>query len=102
MTHVAPLYKHPKFKGEKEWRLVSALPPAPGSIKYRAGASLVIPYQEVTLATRGKGIPAQQVLVGPSPIPGIPCMTAFDVLEANDCDLLATDVQPSAVPFRDW
>ena len=103
MVDIASYFKHPKFEGEKEWRLVSkSIPSTSPRIKYRAGTSLVVPYLEITLAKKTEGIPAQQVLVGPSPIQGIPCVTAFDVLAANGCDLLPTDVKPSAVPFRDW
>lgn len=103
MIDIASHFKHPKFEGEVEWRLISkSIPSNSSDIKYREGVSLVVPYLEIKLASEPKGIPVREVFVGPSPIQGIACVTAFDALAAYGCDLTPADVKPSGVPFRDW
>jgi len=46
---VAPLLKHPKFREECEWRLVSK-PKSLTDVRFRAGKSMLAPYLEIKLS----------------------------------------------------
>ena len=47
----AALLKHPAFKEEAEWRMVSSVVKryAPSDIRYREGRSCLVPYRELSL-----------------------------------------------------
>lgn len=52
---LAPTFKHPKFKEEKEWRIVASLQAkkVPELIKFRSGQSMVVPYIEIFMPMEG-------------------------------------------------
>lgn len=64
-TLAAATIKHPSFREEDEWRLVSGLGVKQETVRYRLGRGLVVPYTEWSL--RGDGqYPIATVVVGPT------------------------------------
>lgn len=64
----AATLKHPSFREEDEWRLVSGLGVDRASVRYRTGRGLVVPYTEWSLRHAGL-YPIETVVVGPT-LPG--------------------------------
>jgi len=70
LLQVAAIIKHPGFKEEKEWRLVSK-PGAANSLEldFRASPTTIVPYLSIPLA-RDEGdttLPIDKIVVGPGP-----------------------------------
>jgi hypothetical protein len=65
---LAPTFKHPAFRHEQEWRLVSA-PIEIGNDQWRVcpDRSMLIPYLPIALTGLDPALPIRQVVVGPTP-----------------------------------
>ena len=66
----AALLKHPAFREEVEWRVVSSVVKryAPSDIQYREGRSCLVPYRELSLVPKeSAGMTLKEVFVGPTP-----------------------------------
>ena len=93
---LAPIFKHPSFSEEAEWRLVSGVP-ATGRLGFRRVGSLLAPYRCVPLELDG-AIPLAEVLLAPSPHPN---ENAFALrLLLAEHGLGGTRVSHSAIPYR--
>lgn len=46
---LAPTFKHPKFKEEKEWRIIEGLPQPNERIEFRNGQTMIIPFIKISL-----------------------------------------------------
>jgi len=67
-TSAAATIKHPSFREEDEWRLVSGLGIAGDAVRYRVGRGLIVPYVEWPLRN-DEQYPVEKVVVGPT-LPG--------------------------------
>jgi len=93
---LAPVFKHPSFSEEAEWRLVSGIP-ASGPLRFRRIGSLLAPYRCVSLAKDGP-LPLAEVLLAPTPFPS-ENEFALRLLLAEH-DLPQVSVRHSEIPFR--
>jgi hypothetical protein len=60
--------KHPSFREEREWRLISTtIPREDPRCLVRVGRSMFIPYVEINLVAIGPSIPVKEIIVGPTP-----------------------------------
>jgi len=99
--------KHPAFKEEKEWRLISKYFASYVSpeIKYREGASMLVPYVELKLE-RYHGIPQhthavyfKSVCLGPSAHAGL-SFNALSQFLSNQ--KISHETSNSNIPYREW
>ena len=111
---MAPLYKHPKFEDEREWRLIRRQQVRAGQpslpLQFRRSGSLVVPYLELPLHAPVTEIevftnlaqvasPIAAITVGPSPHPE---HLQHAVGEMASRMGIAVRVDTSTVPFRNW
>ena len=97
---LAPRFKHPSFKQEDEWRLVSdSTDRIPRKIKFREGKSIIVPYIEFSLSNKMSGIPIKEIMVGPTPHSDLSLNSIGELLtnKGISCHLSKSDV-----PFRAW
>ena len=101
------IIKHPAFGEEKEWRLISEYFPnyAAPEIKYREGASMLIPYIELKLE-RWHNLPQhsqpvffESVYLGPSPHSNLSMHALHQFLSNNK---IAHHTINSNIPYREW
>jgi hypothetical protein len=102
LLRMAPIYKHPTFEAEREWRLIYqgrsfGAPNLP--LKFRQVRSLVVPYVELPLTFGDDGFPIVEILVGPTPHPK---ELQYAVGEMTASVGLSVAVRQSNVPFRNW
>jgi Protein of unknown function (DUF2971) len=65
---LAPTIKHPAFRHEQEWRLISAsISPGDSRWRVRPGRSMLIPYVPIALTCLASSLPIRKVVVGPTP-----------------------------------
>jgi len=97
---VLSIIKHHSFAEEREWRLISrylhddALP----KIKFREGASMLVPYVEIELTELSKPW-FDEVVLGPSPHPTLSLNALDKFLHSEN---LALQVIDSGIPYREW
>jgi hypothetical protein len=106
-TPLAPTIKHPAFRHEQEWRLISE-PISIGDSRWqvRPGRSMLIPYVPIALTRIDPYLPIRKVMVGPTPHREL----ARRAVELWLCPKTGSDPmtrQPvqicnSVVPYRDW
>jgi Protein of unknown function (DUF2971) len=90
-------FKHPSFKEEQEWRLIS-IPGPTDQRRFRRGKSMILPH---TLRDIGVGEKSSvdQVIIGPSPHMDLSERAVQTLLsEVN----IKASVRTSSIPFRDW
>ncbi len=94
----AALIKHPKFAEEREWRLVLAVRLATSlGMKFREGATYLIPYVHFPLPPDGHGVKIQQVFVGPTATPELSRASMDHYLRSLG---LTANVHRSSIPYR--
>ncbi len=93
---LAPIFKHPSFSEEAEWRLLSGIP-ASGPLRFRRIGSLLAPYRCVSLAQDGP-VPISEVLLAPSLFPDENAF-ALQLLLAEH-GLPHVPVRHSQIPYR--
>lgn len=95
----APFLKHPSFKEENEWRLVSTVPTNNPRTKLRPGKSMLIPYVPIKLNLANDKELLWNARIGPTP---------HIELAMNSATLLFNKVHfkngigPTSIPYRDW
>lgn len=101
VQQIAPLFKHPSFKEEKEWRLISKpLKLGDQSIQHREGKSMIIPYLNFDLkGTDGKMI-IKEIVVGPAPHMELSRQSVNSLLLTKIHE--PCDIQLSKIPYRAW
>jgi hypothetical protein len=70
LLRIAAILKHPSFREEEEWRIVSPvlLDYVATLVKFREGTSMLVPYLEFQLGLGNDGpIELEQVVLGPTP-----------------------------------
>jgi hypothetical protein len=99
---LAPTFKHPKFKEEKEWRIIAG-PQSKNDnklIKYRPGQSMIVPYIEIFLPTDGEHLLIDQIIVGPTHEPELSKASVEMLLKSKKVKF--DEVQFSTIPYRHW
>jgi hypothetical protein len=104
LVMAAACFKHPSFREEREWRLVLRTPVnrlLDTQLHFRLGTSTLVPYIEFALAPPEKGIPIQEIVVGPNPNLELSCSVVRQLLDRlkPKCE---AKVDPSAIPYRNW
>jgi hypothetical protein len=101
---LAPTFKHPKFKEEKEWRLITRKnylrDKAIKAIKYRIGKSMVVPYIEILLPSEGESLFINQIVVGPTHESILSKASVEMLLKSKNVKI--DKVQYSTIPYRNW
>jgi hypothetical protein len=107
---LAPIFKHPSFAAEGEWRL-SKLQAAPingqldKDIKYRPGKSFFVPYKEFKLTSEsqlGPPLPIRMIVIGPTPHSRLSEWTVRNRLHILGLKPDVAPVRQSLVPYRAW
>jgi hypothetical protein len=120
MALLAPVFKHPSFAQEKEWRIISLIDAfysgstvssMMGNQRYQnmAGLSVrvsrnkLIPYLEVPLNPGGQNISFKEIVVGPNPHPNLAsdaCMVLANIYERTQYH--QATVTDSEIPYVNW
>lgn len=96
---VLSIIKHGAFQEEREWRLISQHYPkyTDPQIKFREGASMLVPYMELPL---GNDKPYfDNVILGPSPHQNL-SMSGLSMFLINKG--LCQQVSDCVIPYREW
>lgn len=102
ILQVLSIVKHKAFEEEREWRLISpyfskyTVP----EIKFREGASMLVPYIELGLPENNDGkVLFEQIILGPSPHQNL-SMSALSKLLSNK--RLCNNTTNCGIPYREW
>lgn len=99
VLQVLSIIKHKAFEEEREWRLISPYYPkyTVPTIKFREGASMLMPYIELPL---GESKPYfASVILGPSPHQNL-SMSALSMFLSNQS--LCNITENCVIPYREW
>lgn len=100
LAYFSPIFKHPKFREEEEWRLISRpMACTSAGFAYRVGTSMVTPYYKYSLDTDSE-IEISSVWVGPTPHPKSSQTAVQSLLIAKG--MHNVDVHLSSLPYRTW
>jgi hypothetical protein len=92
-------FKHPKFKDEKEWRLVQVprdVEVGKAGREVRDGGRWLVPYRKVQL----QGLCLREIVVGPSPHRDL-ATESLKIL-VDEEGIQCEEYRPSEIPYRDW
>ena len=107
----ALIFKHEKFRDEKEWRIFSRVlmdlapafpveePECP--LDFRQGKSMLVPYRRIPLRDNNGELPLREVVVGPNPNKEQSRRSAQSLLNSQR-GLAAANARNSDIPFRNW
>lgn len=99
LLQVLAIVKHSAFEEEREWRIVTPYFPdfTVPDLKFREGASMLLPYTELRLQPEGKLF--EEVILGPSQHANL-SMSALSMYLSNRgvCDRTTN----SDIPLREW
>jgi hypothetical protein len=99
---VFSIVKHPAFSEEKEWRIISPYFPncTVPEIKFREGASVLIPYIELDLSDiRREETLFEKVYLGPTQHVELSMSTLSNYLSGNK---ICNNLIYSGIPYREW
>lgn len=99
LLQVLSIIKHPAFREEKEWRIVSPYFPkyTVADVMFREGASMLLPYTELKLPADGNLF--EEVILGPSPDTNL----SFSALSAYLSNRrVCNRTVNSHIPLRKW
>ena len=99
VLQVLAIIKHRAFSEENEWRLVSTYHPnyTVQTIKFRQGASMLVPYIELQLGEQQPYF--ETVILGPSPHQNL-SFSALSMFLSNQ--RLCNKTENSLLPYREW
>jgi hypothetical protein len=99
LLQVLAIVKHPAFREEREWRIVSPYFPnyTVSDVKFREGASMLLPYTELPLPPSGTLF--ETVVLGPSQDENL-SMSALATFLGNRG--VCNQTVNSNIPFRKW
>lgn len=111
---LAARIKHPAFRQEEEWRLVSApLAVETTETRFREGNSTLVPYIDFALEIENETLfedidhrpsevnsPITKVLVGPTPHPNLARQSVRALLRTEE--VWGAVVELSKIPYRTW
>ena len=68
LLRIAAILKHPSFREEKEWRIVSPviINSAQAPILFREGHAMLVPYIEFDLSLEGRPLAMDHLFLGPT------------------------------------
>jgi hypothetical protein len=95
----APILKHPSFKEEREWRIISR-PMSCRRFEFRPGNSMLVPYYKMPLASEKVSFDLAEIVVGPTPHSKQAKDSASSFLVSEN--LRNVPVNISVVPYRNW
>lgn len=99
---VFSIIKHPAFSEEKEWRIISPYFPSctKPEIKFREGASMLVPYIEVDLSDiKEEETLFEEVYLGPTQHEKLSMSTLSNYLKSNK---ICNKITYSNIPYREW
>lgn len=99
LLQVLAIVKHSAFREEKEWRIVSPYFPkyTVNDVKFREGASMLLPYTELKLPAEGNLF--EEVILGPSQDANL----SFSALSAYLSNRgVCNNTVNSQIPLRKW
>lgn len=99
---VLTVIKHPSFHEEEEWRLISPYFPVfkEEIIKYREGASMMVPYIKIPLVrNQGRSAFFDSVMLGPSRHANLG-MSSLAAFLSNQGACVVTE--NCMIPYREW
>jgi hypothetical protein len=102
LLRIAAILKHPSFREEKEWRIVSPVYTggADRTILFREANAMLVPYVEFDLVPEGHGPPQlDHVFVGPSPQSNISVNSVQMFLSKNDI-IPSRGIEYCQIPYR--
>ena len=99
---LAPTFKHPKFREEKEWRIIYRAYHSDKNVKieFRAGRSMIVPYIAIPLTREGDDLIINKVIVGPTLEPNLSKASVEMLLESKNVKF--EEVECSIIPYRHW
>ncbi len=105
LVSVASAFKHPSFREEREWRLVSDFMHAPPfqrgySTKWRPGQFMLIPYTEFKLSNKKERIVVSSLYLGPTPHRELSTNSVQSILASEASG--DRKLKLSSVPYRNW
>lgn len=104
LLNIAALVKHPSFKEEEEWRVVSPVVKnyVETAIAYREGISMLIPYMKLSLTFNANGpIEIQKIFLGPTPNHNLSMNSLSNYLSKNGV-FPKEGMFASQIPVRYW
>jgi hypothetical protein len=102
LLQVFSIIKHPAFSEEKEWRIISPNFPecTVPQIKFREGASMLVPYIEVHLSNIREGETLfEEIYLGPAQYVNLSISTLSNYLSSRK---LCNKLTYSDIPYREW
>ncbi len=101
LLRLAAILKHPSFREEKEWRIVSPVYTSysDGTILFREANAMLVPYVEFDLARNGQSPRLEHVFVGPSPNSNISINSVRMFLTQRGIDP-ARGIEYCQIPYR--
>jgi Protein of unknown function (DUF2971) len=99
LLQILAVIKDPAFEEEQEWRIISQYFPnfTVSEIKFREGASMLMPYIQMELPEQG--LLFEKVILGPSDHPNL-SMQALSTFLSNH--RICNETVNSNIPFRKW
>lgn len=101
LLRLAAILKHPSFREEKEWRIVSPVIPderhAP--VLFREGHAMLVPYIEFDLSLQGQPLALDHVFLGPTANANISLNSLKMFLEQNGI-VPQRGIEYCRIPFR--
>jgi hypothetical protein len=101
VLQVLAIVKHSAFHEEREWRIVSPYFPryTVPEVRFREGASMLLPYIQLSLPPEAAAIWFDEVILGPSGDASL----SFSALSAYLSNRgLCKKTVNSGIPFRKW
>jgi len=101
---VAALLKHPAFREEQEWRLVSPVITnyVKAPIEYREGPSMLVPYMNFQLPEApDRRLDIEQVILGPTPNVNISMQSLSNYLSKSGASPRQS-LASCQIPYRPW
>ena len=104
LLDLAPKFKHPSFKEEKECRIIIDRENVKKSlVKYRSSTSMLIPFYEIDLRPNNIIIKIDEVIVGPTPHPELSYASVEKFLKQQDPQNIKYEkLFISDIPYRTW
>jgi hypothetical protein len=101
LLRLAAILKHPSFREEKEWRIVSPVYTSSSdcTISFREANAMLVPYVEFDLAPAGQPPQLEHVFVGPSPNSNISINSVRMFLAQNGIDP-SRGIDYCQIPYR--
>lgn len=102
LLQVFAIMKHSSFQEEREWRLISKYYPSfkGAHLKFREGASMLMPYVEIKFPADMLGQPVfDKVVLGPTQDPNLSMEALGSYLTNQD---VCTRTCNSGIPYRKW